>query len=64
MTTVTKSPTPELLPHPSEQPQPRHLNAYDCEHEYEFPFARHWTASEAGKRRVEEGIKYSVRKFD
>ena len=42
-----KSPTRKSSPLRSEQPQPRHRNAYDCEHEYEFPFARHWTASEA-----------------
>ena len=48
MTTVIK-PTPESPPLPSEQPQPRHRSAYDCEDEYEFPFARHWTASEVDR---------------
>ena len=28
----------------SEQPQPRHRNVYDCDGEYEFAIARHWTA--------------------
>jgi len=47
MTTVTKSPTREPLPHRSEQSQPRHRNVYDCDSEYEFPIARHWVAAEA-----------------
>ena len=47
MTTVTKSPTRESLPHPSEQLQPRRRNVYDCNDEYEFPIARHWVAAEA-----------------
>ena len=47
MTTVTKSPTREPLPHRSEQSQPRHRNVYDCDSEYEFPIARHWIAAEA-----------------
>ena len=47
MTTVTKSPTLESLPHPSEQSQQRHRNAYDCDGEYEFPVVRHWIAAEA-----------------
>src|SRR5262249_33413301 len=46
-TAMKKSPTRESPPQPSEQP--RHRNAYDCEDEYEFPFARHWTASEADR---------------
>jgi hypothetical protein len=44
---MKKSPTRKSPPPPSEQPQPRHRNAYDCEDEYEFPLAQHWTASEA-----------------
>jgi hypothetical protein len=47
MATVTKSPTRESLPHPSEQSQPRHRNVYDYDGEYEFPIARHWIALEA-----------------
>jgi hypothetical protein len=47
MAIVTKSPTRESLPHPSEQPQPRHRNVYDCDGEYELPIARHWTAPAA-----------------
>jgi len=47
MTTVTKSPTRESLPHPSEQLQPRRRNVYDCNGEYEFPIARHWVSAEA-----------------
>jgi len=46
MTTVTKSPTRESLPHPSEQSQ-RRRNVYDCDGEYEFPVERHWTPAEA-----------------
>jgi len=46
MTTVTKSPTCESQPHPSEQSQPRRRNVYDCDGEYEFPVARHWIARE------------------
>jgi hypothetical protein len=45
MTTVTKSPTRQSLPHPSEQSQRR--NVYDCDGEYELPIARHWVAAEA-----------------
>src|SRR5262249_38269090 len=50
---MKKSPTRESPLQPSEQPQPRHRkphhrNAYDCQDEYELPFAQHWTASEAG----------------
>jgi len=44
MATVTKSPTRESLPHPSEQSQPRHRNVYDYDGEYEFPTVQHWTA--------------------
>jgi hypothetical protein len=44
---MAKSPTRESLPQRSELPQPRHRNAYDCDGEYEFPVARHWTAPEA-----------------
>ena len=47
MTTVTKSPTRESLPHPSEQSQPRHRNVYDYDGEYEFPVVGHWIAAEA-----------------
>jgi len=47
MTTVTKSPTRESQPHPSEQSQPRRWNVYDYDGEYEFATARHWTAREA-----------------
>ena len=47
MTTVTKSPTRESLPHPSEQSQPRRRNVYDYDDQYEFPVARHWIAAEA-----------------
>jgi len=47
MTTVTKSPTRESMPHPSEQSQPRRRNVYDCGGEYEFLIARHWVAAEA-----------------
>jgi hypothetical protein len=47
MTTVTKSPTRESQPHPSEQSQPRRRNVYDHHGEYEFPIARHWVAAEA-----------------
>ena len=47
MTTVIKSATPELLPHPSEQSQLRHRNAYDYDGEYELPVVRHWIAAEA-----------------
>jgi len=53
---MTKSPTLELLPQRSEQPQPRHRNVYDYDGEYEFAIARHWIAPEAaaflGKSRV------------
>ena len=56
MTTVTKSPTLESLPHPSEQSQQRHRNAYDYDGEYEFPIVQHWIAPEAtpfpGKTRL------------
>ncbi|HET8918751.1 MAG TPA: hypothetical protein VFN27_03635 [Xanthobacteraceae bacterium] len=41
---MTKSPTRESLPQPSEQLQPRRRNAYDYDGEYEFPTVRHWTA--------------------
>ena len=41
---MTKSPTRESLPQPSEQPQPRRRNAYDYDGEYEFPTVQHWTA--------------------
>jgi hypothetical protein len=44
---MTTIPTRESPPQPSEQPQPRHRNAYDHDGEYEFPFAQHWTAPEA-----------------
>jgi hypothetical protein len=44
---MTKSPTRESLPQRSERPQPRNRNAYDCNGEYEFPVARHWTTPEA-----------------
>jgi hypothetical protein len=44
MATVTKSPTRESLPHPSEQSQSRHRNVYDYDGEYEFPTVQHWTA--------------------
>jgi hypothetical protein len=44
MATVTKSPTRESLPHPSEQSQPRHRNVYDCDGEYEFAIAQHWVS--------------------
>ena len=47
MTTVTKSPTRESLPHPSEQSQQRRRNAYDYDGEYELPVVRHWIAAEA-----------------
>ena len=47
MTTVTKSPTREPLPHPSEQLQPRRRNAYDYGGEYELPALRHWAPAEA-----------------
>ena len=47
MTTVTKSPTRESRPHPSEQSQPRRRNAYDYDGEYQFPVGRHWVATEA-----------------
>ena len=47
MTTVTKSPTREPLPHPSEQLQPRRRNAYDYGGEYELPASRHWAPAEA-----------------
>jgi hypothetical protein len=43
---MTKSPTLELLPQRSEQPQPRHRNVYDYDGEYEFAIARHWIAPE------------------
>jgi hypothetical protein len=43
---MIKSPTHELLPQRSEQPQPRHRNVYDCDGEYEFTIARHWIAIE------------------
>ena len=33
---MKKNSTRESPPQPSEQPQPRHRNAYDCEGEYEF----------------------------
>jgi hypothetical protein len=42
-----ETPASELPPQRSEQPQPRYRNAYDCDGEYEFPVARHWTAAEA-----------------
>jgi hypothetical protein len=47
MTTVTKSPTRQQLPHRSEQSQPHRPNVYDYDGEYEFPIARHWIAAEA-----------------
>jgi hypothetical protein len=43
---MTKSPTRESTPQRSERPQPRHRNVYDCDGEYEFAIARHWTAPE------------------
>ena len=46
-TVMKKRQTRKSLPQSSEQPQPRHRNAYDCEDRYEFPFAQHWNASEA-----------------
>jgi hypothetical protein len=48
---MKKGPTSKSSPQPSEQAQPRHRNAYDCEDEYEFPLAQHWTASEADHER-------------
>ena len=39
--------TRESPPQPSEQPQPRRRNVYDCDGEYEFAIARHWIAPEA-----------------
>ena len=46
---MKKNSTRESPSQPSEQPQRRHRNAYDCEGEYEFLFAQHWTASEADR---------------
>ena len=41
---MSKSPTREPPSGPNEQPQQRHRNIYDCDGEYEFPTAQHWTA--------------------
>jgi hypothetical protein len=42
---MTKSPTRESPPQPSEQPQPRRRrNVYDYDGEYEFSIVQHWTA--------------------
>jgi len=55
---MKKNSTRESPPQPSEQPQPRHRNAYDCEGEYEFLFAQHWTALvERDWRRLHDTIK-------
>jgi hypothetical protein len=51
---MTKSPTRESPPHPSEQPQPRHRNVYDYDGEYEFHIVRHWTAPKAESVRRDE----------
>ena len=41
---MNKPSTGESPPQPNEQPQPRRRNIYDCDGEYEFPTAQHWTA--------------------
>jgi hypothetical protein len=40
------TPRPSQL---SEQPQPRRRNVYDCDGEYEFLVAQHWTAPETDR---------------
>ena len=44
---MTKLSTGESPLQPNEQPQPRRRNIYDCDGEYEFPTAQHWTAPQA-----------------
>src|SRR5689334_24969480 len=43
---MTKSPTHDSPPLTNEELR-QHRNVYDCDGEYEFPTAQHWTAPEA-----------------
>ena len=44
---MTNSLPRKSAPRPSERPQSRDRNVYDCDGEYEFLVVEHWTPPEA-----------------